>query len=45
MAAVGELTAVLAHGGVAGAAVEVAFALMIAAVALAAWIGTRRDRE
>jgi hypothetical protein len=39
------VTAVLAHGGVAGAVVEVAFALMIVAIALAAWLGTRRDKE
>ncbi len=39
------MTAVLAHGGVTGAVVEVAFALMIVAVALAAWLGTRRDKE
>jgi hypothetical protein len=39
------VTAVVAHGGVAGAVVEVAFALMIVAIALAAWLGTRRDGE
>jgi hypothetical protein len=43
MAALGEL--VIAHGGVAGAVVETAFALLIVAIALAAWVGTRRDRE
>jgi hypothetical protein len=35
----------LAHGGVAGAVVEAAFALAIVAIALAAWLGTRRDKE
>jgi hypothetical protein len=45
MAALGGLTVVLAHGGVAGAVVEVAFALMIVAIALAAWVGGRRDKE
>jgi hypothetical protein len=44
MAALGELMPV-AHGGVAGAVVEVAFALMIVAIALAAWLGGRRDKE
>jgi hypothetical protein len=39
------VTAVVALGGVAGAVVEVAFALMIVAIALAAWLGTRRDGE
>jgi hypothetical protein len=44
MAALGQL-APLAHGGVAGAAVETAFALVIVAIALAVWIGTRGDSE
>jgi hypothetical protein len=44
MAALGEL-APLAHGGTAGLAVEVAFALAIVAIALAAWVGGRRDKE
>jgi hypothetical protein len=35
----------LAHGGAAGAAVEVTFALLIVAIALAAWVGTRRDKD
>jgi hypothetical protein len=43
MAAVGEL--VLAHGGVAGAVIETAFALLIVALGLAVWVGTRRDGE
>jgi hypothetical protein len=34
----------LAHGGVAGAVVEAAFALAIVAIALAAWVGGRRDK-
>jgi hypothetical protein len=43
MAALGELVP-LAHGGVGGAVVEVAFALLIVAIALAAWVGSRRDK-
>jgi hypothetical protein len=35
---------VVAHGGVAGAAVEVAMALLIVAIALAVWVGQRRDK-
>jgi hypothetical protein len=42
--AVLEVT-VLAHGGTAGAIVEVSFALLIVALALAAWVGSRRDDE
>jgi hypothetical protein len=34
----------LAHGGVAGLVVELAFALAIVAIALAAWVGGRRDK-
>jgi hypothetical protein len=45
MAALGGLTGVLAHGGMTGLAVEVAFALAIVAIALAAWVGGRRDKE
>jgi hypothetical protein len=45
VAALGEVGAVLAHGGVAGAVVEVLFALLIVAIALAAWVGGRRDKE
>jgi hypothetical protein len=47
MAALGLLAqAVLAHGGVAGAAVETAFALLIVAIALAVWVGNRKgDKE
>jgi hypothetical protein len=44
MAALGLLAqGVLAHGGVAGAVVETAFALLIVAIALAVWVGNRRD--
>jgi hypothetical protein len=39
------LTLPLAHGGVAGAVVEVSFALLIVAIALAAWVGNRKDEE
>jgi hypothetical protein len=35
----------LAHGGVAGAIVEVSIALLIVAIALAAWVGARNDEE
>jgi hypothetical protein len=43
MAPFGQLIA--AHGGVAGAVVEVGFAVLIVAIALAAWVGARRDGE
>ena len=39
------LTMLLAHGGVAGAIVEVSIALLIVAIALAAWVGSRKDQE
>jgi hypothetical protein len=42
MAALGQLVP-LAHGGVAGAVVETAFALLIVAIALAVWVGSRGD--
>ncbi|HET8873882.1 MAG TPA: hypothetical protein VFM83_09365 [Gaiellaceae bacterium] len=45
MAALGQVSGVLAHGGVAGAVVEVLFAVLIVAIALAAWVGGRRDKE
>jgi hypothetical protein len=45
VAALGQVTAVLAHGGVAGAVVELLFAVLIVAIALAAWVGGRRDKE
>jgi len=35
----------LAHGGVAGAVVEVSIALVIVAIALAAWVGSRKDEK
>jgi hypothetical protein len=43
VAPLGDL--VVAHGGVAGAVVEAAFVLGIVAIALAAWLGGRRDKE
>ena len=39
------MTAVFAHGGVAGAIVELSAALLIVALAAAAWVGGRRDKE
>ena len=36
---------VLAHGGTAVAIVEASFALLIVALALAVWVGSRRDDE
>jgi hypothetical protein len=35
----------LAHGGTAGAIVEASFALLIVAIALAAWVGSKKDDE
>jgi hypothetical protein len=35
----------LAHGGVAGAIVEVSIALLIVVIALAAWVGNRKEDE
>jgi hypothetical protein len=35
----------LAHGGVAGAIVEASFAVLIVAIALAAWVGNRKDDD
>jgi hypothetical protein len=40
-----EVTVVFAHGGTAGAIVEASFALLIVALALAAWVGSKRDDE
>jgi hypothetical protein len=34
-----------AHGGVTGAVVEAAAALLIVAIALAVWLGNRKDGE
>jgi hypothetical protein len=39
------MTIPLAHGGVGGAVLEAAFALLIVAIALAAWLGARKDDE
>jgi hypothetical protein len=36
---------VIAHGGVAGAVVEVSLALLIVAIALAVWIAERKGKE
>ena len=35
----------VAHGGTAGALVEASLALLIVAIALAVWVGNRRDGE
>jgi hypothetical protein len=43
VAAVGQL--VLAHGGTAGLVIEVAMAGLIVAIALAAWVGARKDKS
>jgi hypothetical protein len=40
-----DRVSVLAHGGVTGAVVELSLALLIVAIALAAWVGTRREKE
>jgi hypothetical protein len=39
------MTGVLAHGGWAGLAVEIAGALAILALGLAVWVGNRRERS
>jgi hypothetical protein len=39
------VTALLAHGGWGGLAVEIATALGIVALGLAVWVGNRRDRS
>jgi hypothetical protein len=44
MAALGYLMSVLAHGGTGGAIIEASFALLIVAIALAVWVGGRRDK-
>jgi hypothetical protein len=44
----GTVAAVLglvAHGGVAGAVVELSAGLLIVAIALAVWVGGRKDGE
>jgi hypothetical protein len=38
------MTALLAHGGWAGLAVEIAGAVAIVALGLAVWVGNRRER-
>jgi hypothetical protein len=35
----------MAHGGTAGLAIEVALAVLIVAIALAAWVGGRREKD
>jgi hypothetical protein len=45
MAPVLGLVGLVAHGGLAGAAVEVAAALLIVAIALVVWVSGRRDNE
>jgi hypothetical protein len=37
--------ALVAHGGTTGLVIEVAFAGLIVAIALAVWVGGRRDKE
>ena len=44
MAALGGV-GVLAHGGLTGLAVELSLAIAILAIALAAWVGGRREKE
>lgn len=39
------LLGVVAHGGVGGAIVEASAALLIVAIALAVWVGGRRDGQ
>jgi hypothetical protein len=39
------LVGIVAHGGTAGAIVEVSLALLVVAIALAVWVGGRKDRE
>ncbi len=36
---------ILGHGGIGGAIVELSAALLIVAIALAVWVGGRRDRN
>lgn len=45
MAAGDGIAAVLAHGGVGGAVVEVSVTVLIVAIALAAWVGGRREKD
>ena len=39
------MSAVLAHGGLGGLAVEIASVVAILALGLAVWVGNRRDRS
>jgi hypothetical protein len=43
MVAVAWIAAVLAHGGTAGAVVELALVAGVVAIMLAVWVGNRRD--
>jgi hypothetical protein len=45
VAAVVGLVPLFAHGGVAGAVVELSAGLLIVAIALAVWVGGRKDGE
>jgi adenine/guanine phosphoribosyltransferase-like PRPP-binding protein len=45
VAALAGLTGVLAHGGTAGAIVELVLVAGVVAVMLAVWVGRRRDGE
>jgi hypothetical protein len=38
------LEPLIAHGGTAGAVVELSLALLIVAIALAVWVGRRQDK-
>jgi hypothetical protein len=38
------MTAVVAHGGTTGLAIEAALALLILAIGVAAWLGGRKDK-
>jgi hypothetical protein len=43
MATLAGLNGVLAHGGTAGAIVELALVVGVVAIMLAVWVGNRRD--
>ncbi len=45
VAALLGLVPLFAHGGVAGAIVELSAGLLIVAVAVAVWVGNRKDGE
>jgi hypothetical protein len=38
------MTAVVAHGGTTGLAIEAALAVLILAIGVAAWLGGRKDK-